>query len=64
MKYKILELLKQNTAYISGEEIGKTLNITRSAVWKNISKLKEIGYNIDSVTNKGYMLNSSSDILN
>ena len=50
MKYKILELLKANDTFVSGEEIGKIFNISRSAVWKNILKLKELGYDITSVT--------------
>lgn len=64
MKYKILELLKSKDGFISGEEIGKILNISRSAVWKNISKLKEYGYKITSFTNKGYRLEDSSDVIN
>lgn len=53
---KIINILKTNTDYVSGEYIGTELNITRSAVWKNIRKLKENGYDIISVTNKGYKL--------
>ena len=64
MNYKILELLKANDTFVSGEEIGKIFNISRSAVWKNILKLKELGYDITSVTKKGYFLNGSSDVLN
>ncbi len=64
MKYKILELLKASDNFVSGEEIGKIFNISRSAVWKNILKLKELGYDITSVTKKGYFLNGSSNVLN
>ena len=64
MKYKILKLLKESNDFVSGEQIGKTFDISRSAVWKNISKLKEAGYEINSVTNKGYKLNDEIDILN
>lgn len=64
MKYKILDILKNRNEYTSGEELGKLLNISRTAVWKNISKLKEEGYNILSVTNKGYLLKNDNDILN
>lgn len=62
MKTKILEILrKQNKAYISGEEICKQLNVTRAAVWKNIKKLQEEGYQIESSTKKGYALLSVYD---
>lgn len=64
MRYKILELLKQSEDFISGEEIGERLNISRAAVWKNIAKLKEEGYEIESVSNKGYRLINSDSTLN
>lgn len=64
MKFKILKLLKEKNDFVSGEEIGKAFNISRGAVWKNISKLKELGYDIQSVTNRGYYFNDTSDILN
>ena len=32
------------------------LGVSRTAVWKNIQKLKEEGYPIEAVTNKGYRL--------
>lgn len=64
MKYEILKLLKEKQEYISGEEIARTFNVSRTAVWKNISKLKAEGYNIKSVSNRGYFLEESSDILN
>ena len=56
MKYKILKLLKDKNDFISGEEIGDRFNISRSAVWKYVEKLREEGYNIESVTKKGYLL--------
>lgn len=53
---KTLEMLKANGGYISGEEIGRTLGVSRSAVWKAVSSLKKNGYSIASSTNRGYML--------
>ena len=38
--------------------------VSRQAVWKNISQLKEKGFEIESVSNKGYKLISEPDILN
>lgn len=56
-KDKILKLLKDNSPeYLSGEKISEILGITRSGVWKNIKALKNEGYIIHSVTNKGYRL--------
>lgn len=64
MKNKILSLLKNSNEYISGEELSKKLNITRSAIWKYIKALKNEGYEIDSVTNKGYFLTNSKNAFN
>ena len=64
LKYELLELLKKADGYISGEEIGEQLKVSRSAVWKDIKLLREDGYVIDAVTNKGYMLKESADVLN
>ncbi len=64
MNFDVLRLLKEENGYISGEEIGKKLGISRAAVWKNITKLKAMGYNIESVSNRGYKLAPFSDVLN
>lgn len=64
MKNKILNLLENSNDYISGEEIGSILGISRAAVWKNITRLKEKGYRIESVSNKGYRLIDNADVLN
>lgn len=58
-KSKILQLLESRCGgYISGEEIASELNISRAAVWKSIKALKSEGYEIKSITNRGYMLSS------
>ena len=49
--------------YISGEELAESIGVSRNSVWKAIKTLKEQGYNIDAVTNKGYKLSSYSDII-
>src|SRR6056297_2071928 len=63
MKDKILKILKENKSFISGEKISNILDVSRTAVWKNINSLKEEGYIINSVSRKGYKLISSPDIL-
>jgi BirA family biotin operon repressor/biotin-[acetyl-CoA-carboxylase] ligase len=63
MRFKILEFLKENNNYISGEEISKKLNLSRQAVFKYISELKEIGYEILAIPHLGYKLISSPDRL-
>ncbi len=63
MKYKILKILSESSDYVSGEEIGSIFGISRAAVWKNISALKSKGYNIESVSNRGYRLIDNIDVL-
>ena len=65
MQEKILEMLKQEkeNGYVSGQELCERLGVSRTAVWKVIRQLKEAGYVIDSVPNRGYRLGESSDVL-
>lgn len=49
--------------YVSGEMISKKFNISRSAVWKHIRKLREYGYDIKATPRKGYILSSRPDKL-
>ncbi len=55
-KYEIIEILKEGEGFISGEEIGNKMEVTRANVWKMMQKLKQEGYEIDSSTNRGYQL--------
>ena len=63
MKTEILTILKQNEGYTSGQELCDRLEVSRTAVWKVINQLKEEGYEIDAVKNKGYKIVSTPDIL-
>ncbi len=63
-KEKILELFEANKGiYFSGEEIAGKLCVSRAAVWKAVKSLRNEGYMIDAVTNKGYCLSVNTDIL-
>ena len=56
-KYKILEILRENKDnFVSGEVLSRKLNVSRTAVWKGIKSLKEKGYLIEGINNKGYRL--------
>lgn len=64
VKEKVLSLLMEAEGRsVSGEEIAKTLQVTRSAVWKGIQGLKKAGYQVEGVPNKGYRLVKESDRL-
>ena len=65
MKKKVLELLKDNkNSYFSGAKISDELKVSRTAIWKVINKLREDGYNIESVSSKGYKLIENEEFLN
>jgi BirA family biotin operon repressor/biotin-[acetyl-CoA-carboxylase] ligase len=62
LRRQILKILKQEGS-ISGEELGRRLGISRTAIWKHINGLRELGYRFTSSPRKGYTLLSSPDLL-
>lgn len=57
MRKRVLELLRSSgNEAISGEEISRQLDISRTAVWKHIQSLKNEGYEIESMPKRGYIL--------
>ena len=56
MKAEILRLLRETDGYVSGQELCNQFGVSRTAVWKAINQLKEAGYEIEAVQNKGYHL--------
>lgn len=63
-KYSILRILEQNRGeIISGITLSEELDLSRNSIWKGINALKEEGYLIESVKNKGYRLLQESDSL-
>jgi len=64
LKKEILKLLKRNrNVFISGENISESFGVSRTAVWKCINQLKEEGYEIESISKRGYRLLSCPDKL-
>lgn len=64
VKEQLLPLLEQSgEQFLSGAEIAARLNVSRNAVHKAITALKEDGYLIEAVTNRGYRLSGESDVL-
>ncbi len=61
---EILRLFRSSPGgYLSGEEISQGLGVSRTAVWKQIRQLRELGYTIEAVPSKGYRLAGSPDNL-
>ena len=64
LKTELLTVLEQNKGtYISGEALAKSLSCSRTAIWKAIRQLKEEGYAIDAVTNRGYAMSQENNQL-
>ena len=59
----IVQLLQNASGFVSGERISRELGISRTAVWKHISVLRDSGYRIEAVTSRGYRLISVPEIL-
>lgn len=55
MNLVLMEMLRQSKP-LSGEEIGQQLGISRAAVWKQIKRIRERGFSIQSVHGRGYSL--------
>ncbi len=61
---KILSLFRsQPEAFISGQEISQTLNVSRAAVWKQVELLRAQGFEIEAQRSKGYRLLNGPDLL-
>lgn len=63
MKSKILAALRSTDGYVSGQELCENFGVSRTAVWKAINQLKQAGYEIEALQNKGYRIISTPDIL-
>ena len=60
-KSDVLRALMECDEAISGERLARRLGVTRNAVWKAMGQLREEGYGIEAVTNRGYRLVSAPD---
>ena len=59
VKESVLDALENNRdEYLSGEELSGKLGVSRAAVCKAVKALRAEGYDIDAVTNRGYMMPS------
>ena len=63
-KETLLSLLEsQQGSFFSGEELAQELQVSRAAVWKAVNALRQEGFAIDAVTNRGYCLLPGGDVL-
>jgi BirA family biotin operon repressor/biotin-[acetyl-CoA-carboxylase] ligase len=60
----ILRFLREHPSdFVSGEEIGRHLKVSRTAVWKRVRNLRALGYRIEASKRRGYRLVQSPDLL-
>ena len=55
-------MLRESGNYVSGQQLCDTFGVSRTAVWKVINQLKEEGYQVDAVRNRGYRIADSPDV--
>ena len=58
-----LRLLRESGENVSGQDLCEHFGISRTAVWKIMNQLKEEGYEIEAVQNKGYRLLNEPDLM-
>ncbi len=64
LKDRVLAVLEANKGKtVSGTKISNTVGVTRGAVWKAVNSLRSEGYSISAVTNRGYCLEESNDLI-
>lgn len=50
-------------AFHSGQDLAEHLGVTRTAVWKHVALLEELGLSIERVRGKGYRIEGGVDLL-
>ena len=63
MKAEVLAALREAEGYVSGQELCERFGVSRTAIWKAVKQLKNAGYEIQAVQNRGYRILSTPDIL-
>lgn len=58
-----MRMLRETEGYVSGQELCERLGVSRTAIWKVIGQLKEEGYQIEAVKNRGYHMMSAPDLM-
>lgn len=59
----ILGLFRQAPdGFLSGGRLSEALGVSRTAVWKQIEQLRQLGYRIEAVPSRGYRLLAAPDL--
>jgi BirA family biotin operon repressor/biotin-[acetyl-CoA-carboxylase] ligase len=60
---RVMAALREADGFVSGQKLAATLDISRAAVWKHVTALKNAGHEIESVRSRGYRLIEESPAL-
>ena len=60
---RLIRAHEQSQKYVSGSELARELDVTRSAVWKHIEAIRQDGVKIAAVSRLGYRLSEPDDVL-
>jgi len=63
LRFEILQTLGDGRFH-SGAQLGRALGVSRTAVWKHLQALSELGVDIIAITGKGYRLTQPLELLN
>lgn len=63
MKAELLKILRESGGHVSGQQLCEHFGVSRTAVWKVVRQLKEEGYEIEAVKNKGYRIREAPDVM-
>jgi BirA family biotin operon repressor/biotin-[acetyl-CoA-carboxylase] ligase len=59
----LLGMLQRTETYLSGEQLGTRLSLSRTAVWKRIERLRAWGYLVEGSSRRGYRLYPGQDLV-
>ena len=60
---RLIEVLARAEGYVSGQALSRALCVTRAAVWKEISALRQAGWPIAAAPRQGYRLEGPPPVL-
>lgn len=63
MSLETLLAVLSDGEFHSGDELGSILGVSRTAIWKQLKKVEELGLTLDSVKGKGYCLVGGVELL-
>lgn len=63
LRDEILRAFLNTNGYLSGEVLSQQLQVSRTAVWKHIRDLEQIGFQFDAAHRRGYRLTHAPNVV-